>query len=138
MRIGLSFSRCVLDIVEGKVDIDDVLIIIARTDFNPTDDKHWDAIWHGYATGNGLSAPEWAYTKHTEEEFRNVTLELYNEGKLHQPRQFGKHPVRRSEIWLEAVLPSEELEHNPAAKQAWDRFQVIAGLTNVSLNKDIY
>ena len=137
MRIGLSFSRCVLDIVEGKVDIDDVLIIIARTDFNPTDDKHWDAIWHGYATGNGFSNPEWAYTKHTEEEFRNVTLELYNEGKLHQPRQFGKHPARRSEIWLEAVLPSEELEHNPAAKQAWDRFQVVAGLTNVSLNKDV-
>ena len=32
MKIGLSYSRCVRDIVEGRVDIDDVLVIIARTD----------------------------------------------------------------------------------------------------------
>ena len=38
MKIGLSYSRCVRDIVEGKVDIADVLVIIARTDFDPRDD----------------------------------------------------------------------------------------------------
>ncbi len=36
MKIGLSYSRCVRDIVDGRVDIDDVLIIIARTDFDHT------------------------------------------------------------------------------------------------------
>ena len=41
MRIGLSFSRCVLDIVEGRVDIDDVLVVIARTDFDPHNDSQW-------------------------------------------------------------------------------------------------
>jgi hypothetical protein len=34
------------------------------------------------------------------------------------------------------VLPSEELEHNAAAKDAWDKFQMVASLTNVKLNKD--
>ena len=38
MKIGLSYSRCVRDIVDGVVDIDDVLIIIARTNFDP----HYD------------------------------------------------------------------------------------------------
>jgi hypothetical protein len=55
---------------------------------------------------------------------------------MHQPRQFGAHPRRRPEIWLEAVLPSIELKKNPAAKIAWDKFQTVAGLTNVNLDKE--
>jgi hypothetical protein len=55
---------------------------------------------------------------------------------MHQPRQFGARPQRRSEFWLEAVLPSSELETNPAAKKAWDNFQMVAGLTNVRLDKE--
>ena len=41
MKIGLSYSRCVRDIVEGKVDMADVLVIIARTDFDPHNDEQW-------------------------------------------------------------------------------------------------
>ena len=57
-------------------------------------------------------------------------------GKLHQPRQFGAYAPRRSEIWLETVLPNDELDKNPAAKKAWDQFQTVAGLTNVKLDRD--
>jgi hypothetical protein len=55
---------------------------------------------------------------------------------MHQPRRFGAHPSRRPEIWLETVLPNDELDKNPAAKKAWDQFQTVAGLTNVKLDKD--
>jgi len=34
------------------------------------------------------------------------------------------------------VLPSSELQRNPAAKDAWDKFQTVASLTNVKLNKE--
>ena len=44
MKIGLSYSRCIRDIIEGKVEIDDILIIIARTDFDPRDDKQWHVL----------------------------------------------------------------------------------------------
>lgn len=139
MKIGLSYSRCVLDIVEGRVDIDDVLILITRTDFDPRDDDQWAGIWSGYCLG-GLSNPEWGnydyHSKDDEDKFRSVSIMLYEDGKIHQPRQFGARPRRRSEFWLEAVLPSEELEKNPAAKIAWDKFQTVAGLTNVNLDKD--
>ena len=47
MKIGLSYSRCVRDIVDGTVDIDDVLVLITRTDFDPRDDTQWQGIWKG-------------------------------------------------------------------------------------------
>ena len=142
MKIGLSYSRCVRDIVDGKVSIDDVLVLITRTDFDPHDDTQWSDIWIGYGggTNNGYtrgffsgSNPEWA-GYHDEDQFRSVSIELWESGKLHQPRKFGAHPSRRPEIWLEAVLPNSELDNNPAAKAAWDKFQTIASLTNVELN----
>jgi hypothetical protein len=135
MKIGLSYSRCVRDIYEGKVNIDDVLVIISRTNFDPNDDEQWKDIWVGYTFG-GLSNPEWEMHYDKELEFRNISQHLYNDGKLHQPRKFGTNPARRREIWLEAVLPNSELEKNPSAKKAWDKFQTIAGLSNVELDEN--
>ena len=137
MKIGLSYSSCVRDIVDGVVDINDVLVIISRTDFDPRDDDQWIDIWEGYHGGRGLSAREWAhYEDSREQDFRDVTLDLYTSGRLHRPRQFGARPIRRREYWLETVLPESELERNPAAKEAWDRFQVIAELSSVKLDKN--
>ena len=137
MKIGLSYSRCVRDIVDGVVDINDVLVLITRTDFDPHNDEQWQEIWQGYHQRNGWSNPEWSrYTNEDQDRFRNISIELYDTGKMHQPRKFGAHPARRPEIWLEAVLPSSELETNPAAKDAWDKFQTIAGLTNVKIDTE--
>ena len=137
MKIGLSYSRCVRDIVDGVVDIADVLVIISRTDFDPHDNEQWQGIWQGYHQRGGWSNPEWGhYAEEDEDRFRSVSIELWESGKLHQPRKFGAHPSRRPEIWLEAVLPSSELKKNPAAKIAWDKFQTVAGLTNVNLDKE--
>ena len=144
MKIGLSYSRCVRDIVEGRVDINDVLIIIARTDFDPTDDEQWANMWAAYGGGSpdmssfsgfSRSAPEWA-GQTDEGLFRSVSVDLWKWGKLHQPRKFGANPTRRQEIWLEAVLPDSELESRPAVKDAWDQFQVLAGLTNTKLDRE--
>ena len=137
MKIGLSYSRCVRDIVDGVVDINDGLVIISRTDFDPHDSEQWSGIWQGYHQRGGWSQPEWGhYAEEDEDRFRSVSIELWESGKLHQPRKFGAHPSRRPEIWLEAVLPSSELKKNPAAKIAWDKFQTVAGLTNVNLDKE--
>jgi len=139
MKIGLSYSRCVRDIVEGRVDIEDVLVVISRTDFDPTNDQQWSGIWAGYCHG-GMSRAEWSdydfYNAEDEAKFRQVSVDLWSQGKLHQPRKFGAHPTRRHEYWLETCLPNSELERNPAAKKAWDQFQVIAGLSNVKLEMD--
>jgi hypothetical protein len=140
MKVGLSYSRCVRDIVDGTVDIRDVLVLITRTDFDPHDDEQWKGIWEGYGGGqtfgSPFSNPEWMdYTAEDEVRFREVSIQLWDEGKLHQPRKFGARPQRRSEIWLETVLPDSELESRPAVKDAWDNFQVLAGLTGVKLDR---
>ena len=137
MKIGLSYSRCVRDIVDGVVDIYDVLVIISRTDFDPHDDEQWSSIWVGYHDSYGLSNPEWRnYPPEDEDRFRGVSIELWESGKLHQPRQFGAHPQRMPYYWLETALPSDELDRFPAAKLAWDQFQTVAGLAGVKLNKE--
>lgn len=130
MKIGLSLSRCVRDIVEGRVNIEDVLVLITRTDFDPTVDTQWQSIWDGY-TGY---RPEWHGLEH--DDVKSVVMNLWEEGKIHQPRKFGAYPRRRPEYWLETVLPESELERNPAAKDAWDRFQTVAGLANIGVDRE--
>lgn len=137
MKIGLSYSRCVRDIVDGVVDISDVLVVISRTDFNPLDDEQWSGIWQGYHGYHGLSNPEWVdYPDEDEAKFRDISVALYESGKLHQPRQYGAHPRRLPHIWLETILPSEDIELNPSLKSAWNKFQTLAQLTGTELKEN--
>ena len=130
MKIGLSYSRCIRDIVDGKVDIRDVLVIIARTKFDPHNDEQWQGIWEGYRESYGLSNPEWInYPPEDEDRFRSVSIELWESGKFHQPREFGARAPRMPYYWLEASIPAEEMESNPAVKRAWEQFQIVAGLS---------
>lgn len=134
MKIGSSLSRCVRDIYEGTVDIYDVLVIVARTDFDPEDDKHWKSIWKGYAggmTGGSLySQPEWSSIPAEDEQtVRDICVRLKKMGKLHQPRQYGAHPSRLNHYWYDVVLSDDVIQSNPAAKKAWDNYKMIAGLS---------
>ena len=145
MKIGLSYSRCVRDIVDGAVNIDDVLVIIARTDFDPHNDVQWTELWQGYGGGTdnaytrwllSHSNPEWiCYKDEDEDRLRSVSIELWESGRLHQPRQFGANPRRLPHIWLETVMCNDDLETNPAAKMAWDHFQTVSGLTGIRLEQ---
>src|SRR6056297_222311 len=134
MKIGTSLSRCVRDIYEGTVDIDDVLVVIARTDFDPEDDKQWRNIWRGYAGGDNymgaFSAPEWySIPAEDESKVRDICIQLKKQGKLHQPRQYGAHPARLNHYWYDAILTEEVIKTNPAAEKAWDNYKLIAGLS---------
>ena len=125
MKVGLSFSRCMRDIFNGTVDEQDVLVIVARTDFDPHNDSHWNAIWEGYIHG-GLSNPEWADFADEYDDFRRMAVRLYDKGLIHQPRQFGAHPPRLNHYWLDCVVSPEE--HNPAQQKAWDNYKLITDL----------
>ena len=125
MKVGLSLSRCVRDIVEARVLYEDILCIIARTDFDPHNDTQWNQIWDGYNYG-GLSNPEWADNTEGEDVYRNVVIQLYDGGKVHQPRQFGAHAARMRYYWLECIVPQDEM--NPAQQKAWDNYKLITDL----------
>ena len=139
MKIGFSYSRCVRDIADGKVSIDDVLVIIARTDFDPRDDEQWSSIWRGYGGGSGAtmrglfsgSEPEWAaYKDEDEQRVRDVSVELWDEGKLHQPRKFGAHPRRSPYIWVDTgPIGHEQYEQPESVQQAWQNYLMLSALT---------
>lgn len=130
MKIGLSLSRCVRDIVEGHVDIEDVLVLVTRTDFDPTVEPQWNSIWDGYT----VLRPEWYGLDH--DEVKSVIQHLWEEGKIHQPRKFGAYPRRLPYYWVETVLPQTELDRHPAVAEAWNNFQTMAGLTNTVLDRE--
>ena len=127
MKVGLSLSRCMRDILEERVDIYDVLVIVARTDVDPYNDDHWRNIWEGYLYG-GVSNAEWTGLEDYEAAMRDILISLHETGKLHQPRQYGAHPRRMNNYyWLDCVVPTEE--HTPAQQKAWDNYQLITGLS---------
>ena len=133
MRIGLSLSRCVRDIVQGRVKIEDVLVIIARTRVDLTKDEDWQELWEGYNGKLGFSQPEWLGLDH--DEVKATVLKLWNWGLIHQPRNFGNHPSRRPEVWLETIWVGEDLEQNVAVKDAWDKFKMLANLTAMEFDE---
>jgi hypothetical protein len=135
MKVGFSYSRCVRDIVDGTIDINDVLVIVARTDFDPRDDTQWSGIWRGYGGGTSGDAvenmfshsfPEWA-GRTNESRFREISIALWESGKLHQPRRFGAKPTRSNHAWVDTGPIG--VEHQPRAVQdAWNQYQVLASL----------
>jgi hypothetical protein len=134
MKVGTSLSRCARDIYEGTVHIYDVLVIVARTDFDPEDDRQWKSIWEGYAGGSSSgsmwSAPEWAsIPAEDEQKVRDICIKLKKLGKLHQPRQYGAHPQRLTHYWYDVILTDDVVQSNPSAKKAWDNYKMIAGLS---------
>lgn len=131
MRVGTSLSRCVRDIYESTVDIDDVLVVVARTDFDPEDDTHWKSIWEGYSgVSYSSSMPEWnSIPTEDEQAVRDICIKLKKMGKLHQPRQYGAYPLRLDHYWYDVILSDEVVDSNPAAKKAWDNYKIIAGLS---------
>lgn len=130
MKVGQSYSRCVRDIVDGVVSIDDVLVVISRTDFDPHNDEQWKGIWEGYRQRQGWSNPEWYnYPEEDEDKFRSVSIMLWDDGKLHQPRKFGTSARRSREVWLD-VIPSEgDSVTNVAVKEAWNTYRVLRELS---------
>jgi hypothetical protein len=116
------------------VSANDVLVIVARTDVDPTDDKQWASIWEGYAGGNAVgsiwSNPEWSsIPAEDEQKLRDIILDLYDAGKIHQPRKFGAHPQKMTHYWYDVILTDDVIQSNPAVKKAWNNYILIAELS---------
>ena len=93
--IGYSVSRCVRDIVKRKINIYAVEIIIGRTMIE--NEQHIAEVARGY-----FELPKSDYRSWADldiEKCKDVLLELYRDGKLHQPRLYGKYPIRMDNHW---------------------------------------
>jgi len=90
-KIGLSLSRCIKDIIEGKVDEKDVEKIIARTAAN--NEEEWFSLIGRYKQ---------KYWSNNPEEAEAIFHRFMKAGKITQPRlESGKYPDIRDGIWTE-------------------------------------
>ena len=78
MKVGLSYGRCIRDIVEGKVDCDDVLIIVSKTAMRDRD--HIENVIRMYSY-----EPDYLMGLDMDECLRIGYL-IWDQGKLYQPR----------------------------------------------------
>lgn len=121
MKIGFSFGRCIKDIVNGTMDYEDVLVIIART--RMPDEA---------TVANVIN--EYMYREHyleglDREQCLEVGLRLFNEGKVHQARlsamSFGRGPA--AVVWAD-VVPTTDMDEQ--VKEAWNHYRFLLNLTS--------
>jgi hypothetical protein len=115
MKIGFSFGRCVRDIVNGDVSIDDVAFIIAAT--NIREIEQLAPVINDY-----MFREDYLYGL-DEDECQRVASELWNSNKLLQPRRQGLHRHKQPEnaIWVD-IFPTTASE-NESVKRAWDAYR---------------
>ena len=121
MKIGFSYGRCVRDIVNGEVSIDDVAFIIAATAIRDVEQL-------GRVIDHYLLREEYLY-KLDKDKCHEVALELWNQNKILQPRLQGLHRHKQpaDSIWVDiyATVSSD----NETVKKAWDAYRFMLHMT---------
>jgi hypothetical protein len=122
LKIGFSFGRCVRDIVKGEVAIDDVLCIIARTRMNS--EEHVRGVVHEY-----MYRPGYLYGLDATE-CERVGLELFNSGKILEPRANNINPMQvpADYLWMD-LFPTVPNAASEAVQSAWDAYRLLITLT---------
>lgn len=127
MKIGFSFGRCIRDIVNGDVDINDVLVIIARTRM-----ENLAVVMS--VIDDYMSRPGYLVGL-DEQRCREVGTELFQSGRVHQPRTeadsyFGWHKVAENAIWAD-VAPTTYM--NEQVKEAWNHYRFLLNMTTPNI-----
>jgi hypothetical protein len=128
MKIGFSLGRCVRDIVNGSVNIDDVAFIIAATSIF-SEEQLKNVIEQYMFRGD-----DYLYGL-DESKCQEVALELWNTNKVLQPRRQGLHRHRQPEnaVWID-MYPTVN-SNNDAVKKAWDGYRfMLHMIENVDAN----
>ena len=117
MKIGFSFGRCVRDIVNGEIRLDDVLVIVTRTHIE--DPEQLEGVVRAY-----LHEPDYLMGCDADR-CLEVALELWYSGKLHQPRRHGAYPTRISEayVWMDVIPTAKDMD--PSVQAAWEAYRML-------------
>jgi hypothetical protein len=121
--IGTSLGRCLRSILLGEVSEDQVFLIVTGTRSH-TEKEYLEVIKQYYYERYG----KYDISQWTHEEVKELATRLWNNGKIHQPRNFNNNPFFLSgdQLWIEIFPP--HLLQKPAAKDLWDKLTVIARL----------
>jgi hypothetical protein len=121
MKIGFSLGRCIRDIVNEKVSIDDVAFIIASTHIT-TRDRLSDVILTYTAEPTYLHGCDY-------DQCMVIAEALWDTNRLLQPRRQGLHRHAQPEnaVWVD-MFPTM-LSENQSVKTAWDAYRFMLHMT---------
>lgn len=121
MKIGFSLGRCVRDIVNGDVSIDDVAFVITAT--NIREREQIDNVILMYTT-----EPRYLLGL-DEQRCIEVAQQLWDTNRLLQPRRQGmnRHMQPENSVWVD-MFPTE-LSSNESVKRAWDAYRFMLHMT---------
>ena len=135
MYIGTSLGRCLRSILIGEVSKDDVLLIITRTKAE-TFEQFIGVVKTYFEDGGNFTSPrpaEYDIAVKPWHEVEKLATDLYNSGKIHQPRIVASlgsqfiHPELRKDVWVE-VSPKNR-NTTPAVVQAYEHYKMLDSLT---------
>jgi len=115
MKIGFSLGRCVRDIVNDEVALDDVAFVIAATNIHS--EEQLAQVVEQY-----MYRDEYLYML-DEAKCQEVALQLWTSNRILQPRRQGMHRHKQPEnaVWVD-MFPTE-LSGNESVKKAWDAYR---------------
>lgn len=121
MKIGFSLGRCVRDIVNGKVTVDDVAFLITATLIKGPEQLENVITMYAYEPGYLLGVDI--------EKAKEVARQLWDSNKIIQPRAqgMGRHMQPENSIWVD-IFPTE-LSENDAVKKSWDAYRFMLHMT---------
>ena len=115
MKIGFSLGRCIRDIVNGGVGVDDVAFLITAT--NIKGKEHLENVIYTY-----IHEPGYLLGKDPEQ-CLEVAHILWDTNRILQPRAQGmhRHMQPESSIWVD-IFPTA-LSGNEAVKNSWEKYR---------------
>jgi len=121
MKIGFSLGRCIRDIVNEKVSIDDVAFVITSTSIG-NKEQLADVILMYTAEPTYLHGCDY-------DQCMVIAEELWDTNRLLQPRRQGMHRHAQPEnaVWVD-MFPTM-LSENQSVKTAWDAYRFMLHMT---------
>jgi hypothetical protein len=134
MYVGTSLGKCLRSILMGEVSEQDVLLIITRTRSIDIEKFLW-VVKQYYEEGNYTAQDAQAYDIAVKpwNEIEELATQLYESGKIHQPRNFSRlgsqfiHPGLSRDTWIEVSPKSRNT--TPAVVQAYEQYKLLDSLT---------
>ena len=115
MKIGFSFGRCIRDIVNEEISVDDVAFIIAATMVRDEESMLQVVEEYGWRSDylQGLDI----------DKCKEVALQLWRTNRILQPRLQGIHRHRQPDnaVWVD-IFPTM-LTDNESVKKSWEAYR---------------
>jgi hypothetical protein len=132
MLVGTSFGGCLKSLLKKEVHMDDVLVIIARTNAKSLEEMlQVVEMYHSRTTMHSY-VDSYNFSEFDLDDAKQIAIDLYQHGKIHQPRLFNGFAgfvhveLSRNEIWI-PLAPSPKTDEQLVV-DAYNKYMLLKNL----------